>query len=83
MGENIINKQIFGGDCVIDFIKAVKRPFSDFRKFGLGFLFGLVPIVNFFVGGYSSVILKVGIVVSTNYKFDSGTCGRNGGDDFS
>ena len=58
MGKNIINKQIFGGDCVIDFIKAIKRPFSDFRKFGLGFLFGLVPIVNLFVGGYSLACAK-------------------------
>jgi hypothetical protein len=43
---------------LIDFIKAVKRPFSDFRKFGLGFLFGLIPVVNFFVGGYSLACAK-------------------------
>lgn len=36
----------------MDFTNAIKRPFSDFKKLLIGFLLAIIPIVNFFVGGY-------------------------------
>ena len=35
-----------------DFIKAIERPFTDFKKFMLGLLFSVIPIVNFIAIGY-------------------------------
>ena len=32
--------------------KAIKKPFSDWGKFAIGSLLGLIPIVNFAVNGY-------------------------------
>jgi|SRR3989338_3866936 len=37
---------------MVDFIKAIERPFTDFKKFMLGLLFSLIPIVNFIAAGY-------------------------------
>ena len=40
-------------DSSIDFVKALKRPFSDTRKFLIGSILGIVPVVNFTVIGYT------------------------------
>ena len=37
---------------MVDFIKAIERPFTDFKKFMLGLLFSVIPIVNFIAMGY-------------------------------
>jgi len=38
---------------MIDFVKALKRPFLDTRKFLIGTLLGMIPFVNFVVIGYT------------------------------
>jgi hypothetical protein len=40
---------------MVDFIKALKRPFSDINKFLIGTILGMIPIVNFTVIGYTLV----------------------------
>lgn len=35
-----------------DYIEAIKRPFSDFKKLLLGLVFSILPIVNFISSGY-------------------------------
>src|SRR3989344_5954514 len=37
---------------MVDFVKAIERPFTNFKKFMLGLLFSLIPIVNFIAMGY-------------------------------
>ncbi|MCX6710226.1 MAG: DUF4013 domain-containing protein [Candidatus Woesearchaeota archaeon] len=37
---------------MVDYISAIKRPFSDFRNLIIGILLGIIPIVNLFVSGY-------------------------------
>jgi hypothetical protein len=37
----------------IDFVEALKRPFSDIRKFLIGAILGIIPFVNFTVIGYT------------------------------
>ncbi len=37
---------------MIDYIRAIKRPFSDSKKLLLGLLFSVIPIVNFIGSGY-------------------------------
>jgi len=37
----------------VDFVKALKRPFSDTKSFLIGALLGIIPIVNFTVIGYT------------------------------
>ena len=40
---------------MVDFIEALKRPFSDIQKFLIGSLLGMIPLVNFIVTGYTLV----------------------------
>jgi hypothetical protein len=40
---------------MVDFIKALKRPFLDINKFLLGTVLGIIPFVNFVVIGYTLV----------------------------
>ena len=40
---------------MVDFIEALKRPFSDGKKFLIGIVLGLIPIVNLIVVGYKLV----------------------------
>jgi len=53
-----------------DFIKAIKRPFTDFNKLSIGVLFLMIPyvniITNFFVRGYRLEVAKT----SMNKKSD-------------
>ena len=37
---------------MVDYIGAIKRPFSDFKKLLLGLVFSIIPIVNFIGSGY-------------------------------
>ena len=37
----------------VDFVEALKRPFSDTKKFLIGLLLGSIPLVNFTVIGYT------------------------------
>ena len=32
---------------------SIKRPFTDFKKLGIGLLFNILPILNFFAVGYA------------------------------
>ncbi|MFH1182126.1 MAG: DUF4013 domain-containing protein [Candidatus Woesearchaeota archaeon] len=51
---------------MVEYIKAVKLPFSDWKKLGIGTLIGIaatyVPLLNilamFFISGYSAIIAK-------------------------
>jgi hypothetical protein len=38
---------------MVDFVKALKRPFSDTNKFLIGTLLGMIPFVNLTVTGYA------------------------------
>ena len=53
-----------------DFIRAIKRPFTDFNKLGIGIIFLIVPIFNiitgFFVKGYRLEIARTAL----NKKFE-------------
>ena len=40
-------------DNAVDYVKALKRPFSDTRKFLTGTVLGMIPIVNLTVIGYT------------------------------
>ncbi len=40
---------------MVDFVEAFKRPFSDGKKFLIGIVLGLIPIVNLIVVGYKLV----------------------------
>lgn len=40
---------------MVDFVKALKRPFSDINKFFIGIILGVIPLVNFTVTGYTLV----------------------------
>jgi len=40
---------------MVDIVKALKRPFSDTKKFLIGILLGIIPFVNFTVMGYALV----------------------------
>jgi len=40
-------------DNAVDYVKALKRPFSDTRKFLVGTILGMIPIVNLTVIGYT------------------------------
>ena len=40
---------------MVDFVEALKRPFSDTKKLLIGSLLGIIPIVNFTVIGYTLV----------------------------
>jgi hypothetical protein len=40
---------------MVDFVEALKRPFSDGRKFLIGIVLGMIPLVNFIVIGYKLV----------------------------
>jgi hypothetical protein len=40
---------------MVDFVNALKRPFSDINKFLIGTLLGIIPIVNLTVIGYTLV----------------------------
>ena len=40
-------------DSAVDFVKALRRPFSDTKKLFIGALLGIIPIVNFTVIGYT------------------------------
>lgn len=40
-------------DSAVDFVKALRRPFSDTKKLFIGSLLGIIPIVNFTVIGYT------------------------------
>ena len=40
---------------MVDFVKALKRPFSDIQKFLIGLLLGSIPLVNLTVIGYTLV----------------------------
>lgn len=40
---------------MVDFVKALKRPFSDIYKFFIGIILGVIPFVNFTVIGYALV----------------------------
>ncbi|MDD5178428.1 MAG: DUF4013 domain-containing protein [Candidatus Nanoarchaeia archaeon] len=37
---------------MVNYAEAIKRPFTDLKKFLIGVVLGIIPIVNFFVGGY-------------------------------
>lgn len=37
---------------MVNYIEAIKRPFSDFKKLLLGLVFSIIPIVNFIGSGY-------------------------------
>jgi len=37
---------------MIDYMEAIRRPFSDFKKLLLGWIISLIPIVNFIAFGY-------------------------------
>ena len=38
---------------MIDYVKALKRPFQDSKKFLIGTILGMIPLVNFTVIGYT------------------------------
>jgi hypothetical protein len=40
---------------MVDFVKALRRPFSDTNKLLIGTLLGMIPVVNFVVRGYALV----------------------------
>jgi len=40
-------------DNAVDYVKALKRPFSDTRKFLVGTILGMIPLVNLTVIGYT------------------------------
>ena len=46
--EGIVEK-----DNAVDYVKALKRPFSDTRKFLVGTILGMIPLVNLTVIGYT------------------------------
>lgn len=37
---------------MIDYMEAIKRPFTDFKKLLLGWVFSIIPVVNFIAFGY-------------------------------
>ncbi len=39
---------------MVDFEKAIKRPFQDFKKLGIGALFLMIPVINIITGLFSS-----------------------------
>jgi len=42
----------------MDIINAIKKPFTDWKKFLIGFLLGIIPIVNFILIGYGLEVIK-------------------------
>ena len=51
-----LNKSIFNlikSDKMVDFVRAIKRPFTDFKKLIIVSVLNIFPIINFFSVGYS------------------------------
>ena len=46
-------------DSSIDYVEALKRPFSDMKNLAIGSLLGIIPIVNFIVIGFT--LLSTGL----------------------
>ena len=42
----------------MDIMNAIKKPFTDGKKFLIGFLLGIIPIVNFIVVGYGLEVIR-------------------------
>lgn len=72
-------KVIMTKDSAIDFVKALKRPFSDSKKFLTGAVLGIIPIVNLTVVGYT---LKSTGLTKENVERDSLPEWENYGDLF-
>ena len=43
---------------MVEYGKALKKPFEDWQKFLIGVLLNIIPIVNFIVSGYGILIAK-------------------------
>ena len=43
---------------MVEYGKALKKPFEDWKKFLIGVLLNIIPIVNFIVSGYGILIAK-------------------------
>jgi len=39
---------------MVDFVEAIKKPFSDLKTLGIGAVIGAIPIVNLLVSGYGA-----------------------------
>ncbi len=61
----------------MDIMNAIKKPFTDWKKFLIGFLLGIIPIVNFIVVGYGLEIIRN--VLNNNKKLPEW---KNYGDKF-
>ncbi len=44
-----------------DYVDAIKRPFSDWKKFLIGCVLNIIPIVNFLVMGYYIEAIKLSV----------------------
>ncbi len=59
---------------MVDYMEAIKRPFTDLKKSGLAALLGLLPVVNFLSYGYflecakTSINKKIGLPEWINWK---------------
>jgi len=51
---------------MVNYLEAIKRPFTDFKKFIIGILLGIIPIINFFVYGYEIECARTAI--KKNFK---------------
>lgn len=43
-----------GGEKMVDFVEAIKKPFSDLKTLGIGSIIGAIPLVNLLVTGYGA-----------------------------
>ena len=39
---------------MVEFVQAIKKPFSDLKTLGIGAIIGAIPIVNMFISGYGA-----------------------------